>query len=71
MRTFQFNISSSRNVSFRYTETFTLDDMGLDEEEWSEMTEEEQEQAIDDYAMQLLFDHYVSYCAEEIKEQCN
>ena len=48
-------------------ESYTLDDMDLDEDDWTEMTEEEQEQAIDDHAMELLFNRYVSYCAEEIE----
>lgn len=66
MRQFKFNISSWKNVRFAYSEIFTLEDMGLDEEEWTEMSERDRDQAIEDYGVQLR-DKYVDWSAGEIE----
>lgn len=68
MRMFQFQVSSSRNITFKYSETFTLEDMGFSEEEWQEMSEAEREQSVDEYAEELLFNQYVNFSAQEIEE---
>lgn len=65
---FKFWVDSSKNISFKYEEIFNLDDMGLTEEDWQEMTEEEKEFALEEYAKELLFNRYIEYGHEEIEE---
>lgn len=66
MRTFQFSISSPRNISFRYSQEFTLDDMFAALNPLTRVASK-QEQAIDDYGRELLFDRYIEWSVEEIE----
>lgn len=40
----KFGMASHRNISFHY-----VDDSGISEEEWAEMSEREQDEALRDY----------------------
>jgi len=65
MRTFQFWISSPRNITFRYQETVTLEELGYDEEDWTEMSETDRDQTLEEYAQSLVFNRYIEYVIEE------
>lgn len=61
MTTYEFWISSPKNISFRHKEIIDISDIGFDEEEWNELTEQEREYELDEYCKELAFNSYVNY----------
>ena len=65
---YKFWVSSFRNISFDYEEDITLDDLGYEENEWSELSDSEKEAELEAFCMQLLLNNYVEYGYREIKQ---
>ena len=65
MPEFKFSIDSPRNISFKYKETFTLEDLGVDEETWKRMDAEERQRELDDYCRDLILGKYIEWSVEE------
>lgn len=61
MINYKFYVFSHRDISFKYEELITLNDLGYEEEEWSTLTEEEKEAILDVYCLDLLQDKYIRY----------
>jgi len=68
MKKFKFWIGSSRNITFKYEETFDLDDLGFDLEEWEKLSESEKAEILDDYGTQLTTG-YVDWSVTEMPDE--